>query len=217
MNAIAMEKHPLACRCGTVRGFVHAPERANRGLCYCRDCQAYAHFLDGAKPLLDKNILDAAGGTQIVATQPCYLEFTQGFDALACMSLTEKGLLRWYAGCCNTPIGNTPRDNKVAYVGLVHNCLVTASQATMPQQVSEQLEQVFGPVGVVLNTKSATAPVESTPVKNTVAILRLIKSLMLARLTKSYLTNPLFDASGAPAKPVRVLSTAERERMQNAA
>jgi hypothetical protein len=39
------------------------------------------------------------------------------------MSLSDKGMLRWYASCCNTPIGNTSRDFKVSHVGLLHNCL----------------------------------------------------------------------------------------------
>ena len=31
--------HPLRCRCGTLQGHVRVGARANRGLCYCRDCQ----------------------------------------------------------------------------------------------------------------------------------------------------------------------------------
>jgi acetyl-CoA C-acetyltransferase len=61
--------HPLSCRCGTVRGFISAPASANRGLRYCADCQAYARFLKGSN-----SMPDAAGGSQIVATQPRYLQ-----------------------------------------------------------------------------------------------------------------------------------------------
>jgi Family of unknown function (DUF6151) len=49
--------HPLQCRCGTLKGYVAHPERVNRVVCYCRDCQAFAHFLGGAN-----DILDAQGG-----------------------------------------------------------------------------------------------------------------------------------------------------------
>jgi len=38
-------KHPLQCQCGTLKGFVDDPQRANRAVCYCNDCQAFAHFL----------------------------------------------------------------------------------------------------------------------------------------------------------------------------
>ena len=110
--------HPLRCRCGTLKGYVSHPEKVTRGVCYCRDCQAFAHFLGTTG-----DILDEMGGTDVVATLPKYVTFTQGVDALACMSLTETGMLRWYASCCNTPIGNTPRDFKVSHVGLIHTCL----------------------------------------------------------------------------------------------
>ncbi len=35
------------------------------------------------------------------------------------MRLTPMGLLRWYAGCCNTPIGNMV-SARVPFIGIVH-------------------------------------------------------------------------------------------------
>ena len=55
--------HPIRCRCGTLTGYVSDPGRARRGVCYCRDCQAYAHFLRNTG-----GILDEKGGTDVVAT-----------------------------------------------------------------------------------------------------------------------------------------------------
>ena len=89
--------------------------------CYCRDCQAFAHALGNPGAILDK-----LGGTDIVATLQQYVTFTKGTEALACLSLSERGLLRWYANCCNTPIANTARNPKLSYVGLVHTCLARA-------------------------------------------------------------------------------------------
>jgi len=66
-------------------------------------------------------ILDAQGGTDVVQTRPANLTFTHGQDTLACMRLTPKGLLRWYAACCNTPIGNTVANYRMPFVGLVHS------------------------------------------------------------------------------------------------
>lgn len=39
---------PLRCSCGALRGVLRgmSPARGNRVVCYCRDCQAFAHFLD---------------------------------------------------------------------------------------------------------------------------------------------------------------------------
>jgi len=81
---------------------VSSPIRAiqNRCVCYCRDCQAFAHFLGKVDAILDER-----GGSEIIQVLPRNLTFTQGIELLACMRLTEKGLLRWYAACCNTPIG----------------------------------------------------------------------------------------------------------------
>src|SRR5262245_53231763 len=95
--------HPLKCRCGALQGAVARPDRANRGVCYCRSCQAYAHFL-GAPG----DVLDQLRGTDVVATCPRFVTLTKGRQNLVCMSLSPNGPLRWYASCCNTPIGNTP-------------------------------------------------------------------------------------------------------------
>ncbi len=116
-------KHPLQCRCGTIKGFVFDPQRANRAVCYCRDCQAFAYFLEKADEILDER-----GGSEVIQVLPRNVSFTQGTEALACMRLTGKGLLRWYARCCNTPIGNTLDNFKISFIGLVHSCLETSGR-----------------------------------------------------------------------------------------
>ena len=191
--------HPLQCRCGTVKGYVSRAGMTKRAICYCRDCQAYAHFLGDA----DK-VLDGDGGTDVVATLPINVRFVEGQHALACMSLSPRGLLRWYSSCCQTPIGNTPRNFKMAYVGLVHNCLGNAAA----------LQQSFGPVQVRVNTKSAKHPVDSTPLSSLTTILMLMKTLARARLQGSYKETPFFiSETGAPIVQPRVLTQAEREQV----
>ena len=196
--------HPLQCRCGTIKGHVVRPGMASRAVCYCKDCQAFAHFLASADLVLDEN-----GGTSIVATLPAQVHFSQGLEALACMSLSDHGMLRWYAGCCNTPIGNTPRDFKTPYVGLIETCLVSSSPS---------LQESFGPVRMVLNTKSARGHVGPTPVRNLVAMLALMKSVIGARLRGTYKRNPFFGReTSAPIARPRELAKAERERIENIA
>jgi hypothetical protein len=199
-----MPDHPLQCRCGKLKGYVSPPDMANRAVCYCRDCQAFARFLE--RP--DDAVLDELGGTEIIATLPRHVHFTQGLEALACMSLSERGLLRWYASCCNTAIGNTPRDFKTSYVGLIHSCL--AKQAP-------SLQDSFGPVRMVLQTKSAKRQVKSTPMSNFVTLLRIMKSVIAARMSGSYKRNPFFvEDSGTPIRQPRVLTKAERTRAASA-
>jgi hypothetical protein len=195
--------HPLRCRCGTLKGYVSHPEKVNRGVCYCKDCQAFAHFLGTPGEILDK-----MGGTDIVSTLPKYVVFTDGVEALACMSLTENGLLRWYASCCSTPIGNTPRDFKISHVGLVHTCL---------QDPSRTLESAFGPVRMRVNTKHAKGKPKSMAISTIASVLRFLSSVLRARLNGSYRSTPFFASDrGTPVVSPKVLSRSERERVMKA-
>ena len=195
--------HPLRCRCGSLKGHVSFPEKVNRGVCYCKDCQAYAHFL--GKP---GDILDELGGTDVVATLPKYVTFTQGLESLACMSLTENGLLRWYASCCNTPIGNTQRNFEFSFVGLVHTCL---------EDPARTLESSFGPVRMRVNTKHAKGQPKSMPMSTVAAMLRFMSSLARARLNGSYKCTPFFDPDrGTPVVAPKILNANERDRVMNA-
>ena len=116
------------------------------------------------------------------------------------LSPSPKGLLRWYAGCCATPIGNTPKDRKMHYVGLVHNIL------------AKPIDPVFGAANMRVNTASALAPVDSTPLVSFLSVFKLMRAMVPARLTDRYRDNPFFDAvTGRPVKPPRVLTLAERD------
>ncbi|CAN5384325.1 hypothetical protein BH09PSE6_BH09PSE6_21190 [soil metagenome] len=192
----------LQCRCGILRGFVADPQQGNRAVCYCSDCQAFARYLGHADDILDRH-----GGTEVVATTPMKLQFTQGADALACMSLSPKGLLRWYADCCKTPIGATPRNSRTAYVGLVHNCL---------QREGEPVPAAFGPIRIHTNVASASSPPGAgTGVLATGwALARIVKALAAARLSGSHRQTPFF--TGTPPVPIKapvVLTLEQRKRL----
>jgi hypothetical protein len=149
-------------------------------------------------------MLDSRGGTEVVASLPKQVQFTDGQQALACLSLSPRGILRWYAECCRTPIGNTPRNPNVAYVGLIHSCL---------EAHSPSLKSSFGPLRMAVNTKSAIGKVESTPVGTVIGVLTLMRALLGARLSGSYRENPFFVAGSAtPIRQPYVLSEAEREQ-----
>ena len=104
----------LRCRCGEVRARVTdaSPRTVNRIVCYCDDCQAFAHRLGRA------DLLNAQGGSDIVQLAPATLTFLQGQHRIAGLRLTPKGLFRWYASCCNTPVGNTLTP-AIPFVGIV--------------------------------------------------------------------------------------------------
>lgn len=107
--------------------------------CYCTDCRAFAHFL-GKAP----DVLDEQGGTEIVQVAQPRLRFIQGEDYLSAVRLSDKGMIRWYASCCGTPIGNTLANPKVSFIGLIHTCLDRA-----------RMNQDFGTSVAVVNTDTA--------------------------------------------------------------
>jgi hypothetical protein len=195
--------HPIQCRCGKLKGYVSRSHGANRCVCYCRDCQAFAHFLGHAGEILDSN-----GGTDVIQTRAANVVFTEGREALACMRLTPNGLLRWYSTCCNTPVGNTLVNSKISFVGLVHNCL----EGTGPT-----LDDSFGPVRAHVNTGSAKGGVKSSPLTLAAVILRFIAMVAGARMDGSYKRSPFFAAdTGAPIVAPKVLSPGERETLMSA-
>lgn len=195
--------HPLRCKCGTVTGCVSHPRKATRIVCYCKDCQSFARFLGS-----QDQILDGMGGTGIVAIHPGSVTFAQGLESLVCMSLTQKGLLRWYASCCNTSIGNTARSFKSPYVGLVHSCL---------EGSPEVLGDSFGPVRMLVNTASASGKPNPPRHSGAAAVLRILWLMGRARLDGTYKNTPFFDSAGTPVASPIVLTRAERDRARNAA
>lgn len=196
-------KHPLKCRCGTLAGFVDRPERANRVICYCRDCQAFAHFLGRTE-----DILDVHGGTDILQVISANVQLTEGSDALACMRLSERGLLRWYARCCNTPIGNTLANPGLAFIGLVHTCLDAAG---------ESLDASFGPVRMRAFTRSGKGAVASSRLDLVRGALRFVVLLIRARLDGSHRRNPFFlSQTNVPIVTPRTVTAGERDRLRRA-
>jgi hypothetical protein len=192
-----MKRHAIRCQCGAFEAAVLHPERGTRAVCYCRDCQAFAHFLG-----LPKGMLDSAGGTDIVAVRPEYVQFLRGGEKLACMSLSKNGTLRWYTSCCRTPVGNTPRNYRQPHVGLIHSCLTSHGVS---------MDNSFGPVRMHINVKSAKErPGESPVLGNAAATLRYLGAMAWSRLSGRYRVNPFFESNGRPRVEPHVLGPTER-------
>lgn len=189
---------PLRCTCGAFQGEVDPAPTYARARCYCKDCQAYAHHLGNAG-----QILDSHGGTDIVATLPAAVRITAGLEQLACLTLTAKGPLRWYAACCRTPIGNTARDHKTPYLGIVGRSLSAPAS---------ELDAAFGPASIALNTGSARGGVASTPVATFLGVLQIMGHALIARMAGRHKVTPFFDTtSGKPVKAPQALSAEQRQ------
>lgn len=185
---------PFACRCGKVQGTVHevAPDRGNHLKCYCRDCQTAANFLGY------QDTLDEWGGTSIFQTIPRFVEFEKGQQHLACLRLSPKGMLRWYAGCCNTPLFTMFDNPRFALAGM--NMMV----------IAEEDRAKFGPYVGRYSTKGARNAPEGFKDQG---IPRAF-ALVFWRAVKAQLRGddgtPFFDRNGQPVVSPRVLTLEER-------
>jgi hypothetical protein len=192
--------HPLRCRCGALTGVVENPGKATHSRCYCEDCQAFARFLGR-----EADLLDELGGSEAIQALPKDVVFTGGVEHLACLRLSDKGLLRWYAACCNTPIGNTPPTRKLPFVGLARACL---------ENHAPTVEQSFGPVRFCLFTSGASAEPKPEPFGRAGFGLWLIGNRLRARFTGGFRRNPFFDtATDRPVVEPRILDPTERDRL----
>lgn len=173
---------------------------SNRVRCYCTDCRTFGRFLGQ-----ESRALDSRGGTEIVQLAQGRVRFTQGLDHVAAIQLSESGLIRWYARCCNTPIGNTMRSPKWSFIGLVSACLAR-----------ERLDQDFGETVAEFGT--ATALGESKPKQHGVlrTIGRFARIVIGARVSGSYKDTQLFTSAGKPIVGPRILSAAEVDQLKRA-
>ena len=202
MSRIPPRDLQLQCRCGTVRAIAHGvtPQMGNHCVCYCDDCQAFAKALGRA------DVVDANGGTDIFQLSQARLEFTQGLDRVEWLQLAPKGTARWYASCCNTPIGNTLPRRGVPFVGLIRAF------------VRESAGDALGPIRARVYRKFAVGDVAAIPPNNQsqwTMILRLAALIISWQLRGDHKRSPFFDAaSGAPLKPSRVLTESERAALR---
>ena len=191
---------PIRCSCGSLRGVARGVSRRTglRLVCYCDDCQSFAEFLGRAD-----EILDAHGGTDFFQMSPARLEIMEGGDHLACIRLTPKGVLRWYADCCKTPVGNTLPTRQVPFVALIHSCMGVADQS---------LDEVIGPVRAGINGKYAKGDRTEINAHDKVplsVLFRVYRKPLGWRLRGDHNRTPFFDRTGAPVVSPRVVSEQE--------
>jgi len=198
----------IACTCGAVRAVARGilGKQGCHAVCYCDDCQAFAHFLGRAEQILDPH-----GGTQIFQMSPASLVMEAGTDQIACMRLSPRGLFRWYTRCCNTPIGNTLPTGKIPFVGLIHLCIQRPVG-------DESLEAALGPVRVRVHQRFARggpATVPASPESFVFTTLRIVGLLLKWRLRGDQHRSAFFDSTtGNAAATPRVLTAAERDELR---
>jgi hypothetical protein len=197
----------IRCSCGALRAEAGevTPATGNHVVCYCDDCQSFARFLGRAA-----EILDAHGGTEIFQMSAADVRFDSGAGQLACMRLSPKGMYRWYASCCNTPIGNTLPTPAIPFVGLIHSCIeAPAGDPT--------LEKTLGPVRARAFGKFAHGDPASLPPRGSLAlvVLRFLGLVVRWRLRGDQRRSVFFKPGTLePVVAPRVLTLAERDALR---
>lgn len=194
----------IRCSCGTFDGVVHdvSPETTNRVICYCDDCQAFARSLDRGH-----DVLDRLGGTDITQVSQGSIEFRNGRSKLAMLRLSPQGTYRWYASCCNTPLGNTHWKRSIPFIGLIHVCM-------KPPEGTASIDDVVGPVRGSVYPKFAIGGATAVP-KGGASLrkimLHAIKLTLKWRFRGDHKRSPLFkqDGSNDPVVVPRILTAAE--------
>ncbi|MEZ4217733.1 MAG: DUF6151 family protein [Myxococcota bacterium] len=214
---------PIGCDCGALRGALvgASARRGNRVVCYCDDCQAYAHHLGCAA-----RALDAYGGTEVFQTSPANVVLRDGLSHLACLQLRPAGLLRWYASCCRSPLGNTLARPGVPFVGLVVRTLAAPAGGAGPDAagapaLAPDVDAALGPVRGAIFGKFARggAPLRDARARPPLGLVaRSVALLAAARLRGDHVRSPFFDAGrGAPVVAPCVLHPDELAAAEAAA
>jgi hypothetical protein len=176
-----------------------SPSSGLRFVCYCKDCQVFARFLDRV------DVLDPAGGTDIFHMPLGRVKLTAGTDFLRCLSLSSK-VLRWYTECCRTPIANTSAGPGFPVIGMVHSF-------TDHEADSRSRDEVLGPPLCRIYKSSAAGPLPpSAPGPPSVGFfVRRAPTLLGWWVLGLSRPTPFFDdRTQAPCAVPRVLTRGER-------
>lgn len=199
---------PLACTCGRVQGRVRglSPKRGNHLVCYCDDCQAFAHWLERADELLDEH-----GGTEVFQVTPAQLEIDEGRELLRCLRLSESGLMRWYASCCNTPVANMLAQPKFPFAGVSCRFMAEANENGQPR------DELLGPVIGRIHARYGLGelPPDAHPTGPLWLVIRALRLVFRGWVRKLHAPSPFYDgASLSWVSEPEVLSEDERERLR---
>jgi hypothetical protein len=128
-----------------------------------------------------------------------------GMDAVRCLRFSGK-VLRWYAVCCGTPIGNTAASPRFPVVGLIHSFMNDAHDG-------RSRDDVLGPSLCGIYERSAIGPLPpNAPVPASLGVFTLRASRILGWWWRGLgRPTPFFDAvTKMPLSAPQVLTGRER-------
>jgi hypothetical protein len=148
--------------------------------------------------------MDEHGGSDIVQIAPASLSFQRGVEQIAGVRLGPKGMYRWYAKCCKTPLGNTLTMG-IPFVGIVSSVFDPA-----------KADEAFGrPRAKILGKFAIGTPPEGSTDMHLGFLARAIWTILGWKFGGRTWPHPFFDrATSGPAYPVTVLSSQERDALR---
>ncbi|MEK6216279.1 MAG: DUF6151 family protein [Boseongicola sp.] len=184
-----MKQTDWACDCGAFQARIDLRGSA-RVVCYCKFCRAFAHHSGAAEQL------DEAGGTDLIQSVPERPSILAGAKHLRCLRLSCKGPLRWYVGCCGTPIGSIFARRSLPYLA------VWSAGVTDRGQLS--------PVQVRANLAGARGPVDASGQRWATVLFGLARRTIGSLLTGHFRDTQFFDRDGAPVAKVERLTPEQK-------
>ena len=190
---------PFSCRCGAVKGVIEkaGPREGDFVVCHCTDCQTFANRFDAGDRVMDEQ--DA--GTPLYQSRCARMRIESGVDELRCIHLTEEATLRWYAGCCDTPLFNSYKNGKIPYVTtLVGNCDAEARTRLL----GEPIGHLF-----VDDDPACTGPVRRLSMNTLMRrfFVRMVKDIVSGDRRRSALFDPeTLEPISTPTRPAKETS-----------
>lgn len=194
----------VSCQCGQFQAQLQPARMPLLALCYCADCQRYAHYFAAPEQLLDGQNFDFQSGARqmgaaVMIIQPPQLRISQGAAQLRCLQQRAKGAWRWYAACCNTPILNMAAHPHTHHLALLLTALEPRAREAYRTQIKLNVrEQATVKASLLQQLQKRWAFFSFA--------LRYSLGMLYAKLTQAHRHNPLIDPiSFAPISPVQLL------------
>jgi hypothetical protein len=198
----------IRCHCGALGGVIRdvTPHTSHRGVCYCDDCQTAAQFFS------KRAVLDERGGTDVLQISQSQVKITRGAESLRCLRLSPKGLMRWHAACCDTPIANTMPNAKMPFVGIL-------SVATDHAATGVSRDEALGRPHLYVHGRFARGgcPPYAAPRIPLLGTGRFMSLMFRWWLRGMHRPSPFFDDNGQPRGEVKVLTIDERRALRDKA
>ena len=137
-------------------------------------------------------MLDKFGGTDIYQMPISQVEITKGVERMNCIKLKPKGLIRWYAGCCRTPIGNTISSN-IPFIGVIHSFMDDAGVR----------DKNIGLVHEYMCTKDSCLA-ERKKTSSFKIIVRILLKMLVWKVKGLNKPSSFFDSNGPVSTPLLI-------------